>query len=219
MNRPSRTPERGGVDAPFYRPESLLNSVGDIDPDFHRGAFDYLANSLQVAGASFAEICEKNAEVRKVSLDPRVESSLTVSPDFHRLTLTPKGTMRASCGRRSRCGSMMSSLSCPSRRLPLLPPSPSRQRRSPPPLSLPDSTIGCTHLSPLPHPHRRREAATPPVDSPSLTRWPSASAPITRLVYSRPKARSHSTTFRRSRPQATTILVHHCRRATATTPT
>lgn len=52
------------MDAPFYRPEVLLNSVTDIDPDFHRGAFDYLANTLQVAGKSFADICQTNAEVR-----------------------------------------------------------------------------------------------------------------------------------------------------------
>ncbi|ORY90154.1 hypothetical protein BCR35DRAFT_299710 [Leucosporidium creatinivorum] len=59
---PARTPERGGIDSPAYRPDSLINSVANIDPDFHPGAFTYLANSLQLVGTSFSEICDANAE-------------------------------------------------------------------------------------------------------------------------------------------------------------
>lgn len=59
---PARTPERGGVEA-LYRPESLVNSVANVDPDFSYGAFAYLANSLQLVGDSFEDICDANAEV------------------------------------------------------------------------------------------------------------------------------------------------------------
>lgn len=171
--RPARTPERGGVDAPAYRPDSLVNSVANIDPDFHPGAFTYLANSLQLVGTSFSEICDANAEVGSPPTIPRPETD--PHPPCLRLMPTPNDPMRVNCGKRSRSGSMMHP-SYPTLRLSHLP-----RRKATTARRLPlarrsphGSTNGSSH--PLRHPLHppTSRAAILPVDSPSQTPSPFA---------------------------------------------
>ncbi|GAA5827248.1 hypothetical protein JCM11251_001188 [Rhodosporidiobolus azoricus] len=49
------------VDAPKFRPETFLNTVNGIDPDFSVDSFAYLANNLRLNG-EFSDVCEHNAQ-------------------------------------------------------------------------------------------------------------------------------------------------------------
>ncbi|GAA5987643.1 hypothetical protein JCM11641_001178 [Rhodosporidiobolus odoratus] len=54
--------EMAPADAPKFRPELFLNTVGELDPDFDTDSFAYLANNLEITG-NFSEVCENNAKV------------------------------------------------------------------------------------------------------------------------------------------------------------